>query len=48
MNLLGIQLHLMIGPTIPVPAPRMLVDALESVEVTHSDEGRSGKKIKQI
>lgn len=42
MNILGIQLQLMIGPTIPVPAPRMVAGALERAEVTHSDEGRSG------
>ena len=42
MNLLGIHLQLMIGPTIPLPAPRALADALESIEVTHRDQGRSG------
>lgn len=42
MNVSGIQLQLMIGPTIAVPAPRKIVEALEGVEVTHSDEGRSG------
>jgi hypothetical protein len=45
MNLLGIHLTLLIGPTIPVPAPLMLIEALQSVEVTHSDEGRSGFQI---
>ncbi len=29
----GIQLTLMIGPVIPVPAPRVVMDALDSVEV---------------
>ena len=42
MNYSGIQLQLMIGPTIPLPVPRRLAEALERVEVTHSDEGRSG------
>lgn len=32
----------MVGPTVAVPAPQPLMDALASVEVTHSDEGRSG------
>ena len=42
MNLLGIQLQLMMGPTIAVPVPRRVAEALERVEVTRSDEGRSG------
>jgi hypothetical protein len=45
MNFLGIRLTLMIGPTLPVPAPSMLTEVLESVEVTHSDQGRSGFQI---
>jgi hypothetical protein len=45
MNLLGIHLTMLIGPTVPVPAPPMLTEALQSVEVTHSDEGRSGFQI---
>jgi hypothetical protein len=40
--MLGIHLTLLIGPTVPVPAPPSLTDALDRVEVTHSDEGRSG------
>ena len=44
MNL-GIHLSLWIGPTIPVPAPALLTEALQSVEVTHSDEGTSGFQI---
>jgi hypothetical protein len=42
MSLLGIHLTLLIGPIVPLPAPPTLAEALESVEVTHSDEGRSG------
>lgn len=38
----GIFLTLWTGPTVAVPAPLTLMDALEAVEVTHSDEGRSG------
>jgi|SRR5215208_473685 hypothetical protein len=43
--LLGIHLNLLIGPTVAVPAPPMLTEALDSVQVTHSDEGRSGFQI---
>jgi hypothetical protein len=39
---LGIQLTILIGPTIPVPAPILLLEALDSVEVVQSDVGRSG------
>ncbi len=42
MNLLGVRLTLMIGPTVAVPAPPTVADALQSVEVTESDQGRSG------
>jgi hypothetical protein len=45
MNFLGIRLTLMIGPSIPVPAPSVLTEVLESVEVTHSDQERSGFQI---
>jgi len=40
--LLGIHLTLMVGPTVPLPAPMPLAEALVSAEVTHSDQGRSG------
>ncbi|MGH4024788.1 MAG: hypothetical protein ACRDRV_09405 [Pseudonocardiaceae bacterium] len=42
MALLGTTLTLLIGPTIAVPAPPLLVENLERVEVTTSDTGRSG------
>ena len=45
MSLLGVRLTLLIGPTVPVPAPPLLTQNLESVEVTHTDEGRSGFQI---
>lgn len=45
MNTLGIHLTLLIGPTVAVPAPRQLTEALHSVEVTHSDDQRSGFQI---
>ena len=40
--ILGIHLTLMIGPTVPIPAPQPIAEALRSVQVTHADEGRSG------
>jgi len=43
--LLGLQLTLLIGPTAPLPAPPFLLEALQSVEVTHTDEERSGFQI---
>ena len=42
---LGIHLTLLIGPTVAVPAPPLLTEALQSVEVKHSDEERSGFQI---
>ncbi|PJF45634.1 MAG: hypothetical protein CUN48_17895, partial [Candidatus Thermofonsia Clade 3 bacterium] len=38
INFLGVQLTLLIGPTVAAPAPPLLTEALQSVEVTHSDE----------
>jgi hypothetical protein len=38
----GIQLTLLIGPIIPLPPPRVVMDALDSVEVHTSDSGPSG------
>jgi hypothetical protein len=40
----GIHLTLMIGPAVPVPAPRVVVDALQSVEIT-SGKDKSGFQI---
>ncbi|RMH81595.1 MAG: hypothetical protein D6681_17970 [Calditrichaeota bacterium] len=45
MSFLGVHLNLLIGSTVPVPAPPSLTQALESVEVTHSDDRRSGFQI---
>lgn len=45
MRVSGITLTLKIGESSPAPAPRLLMDALKSVEVTHSDEGKSGFQI---
>jgi hypothetical protein len=38
----SIQLTLMMGPTVPVPVPKAVTEALESVEVRHSAGQRSG------
>ncbi len=45
MNVLGIHLTLLIGPSVPVPAPPFLMESLQRVEVTHSDQARSGFQI---
>jgi hypothetical protein len=37
----GIQMTLMIGPVVPIPVPQVVLDALESVQVTVRDEGAS-------
>ena len=42
MDLLGVRLTLLIGPTVAVPAPPPVAEALDRVQVSHSDEGRSG------
>ena len=42
MSLFGTLFTLLIGPTVPLPAPTYLMEALERVEVQHSDSGRSG------
>jgi hypothetical protein len=43
--LLTTTLTLLIGATVPAPAPPVLLDALDHVEVTTSDTGRSGFQI---
>jgi hypothetical protein len=42
MNLQGVHLTLLIGPTVPVPAPPDLLESLEQIQVTHADSGISG------
>jgi len=44
-GLLGINLQLLIGPTIATPAPASITEAIKSIEVTNSDSGRSGFQI---
>lgn len=38
----GIQLSLLIGPVVPVPAPQWVIDALTSIQVTVNATGQSG------
>jgi len=45
MSFLGMHLTVWIGKSVPAPAPPMFLEVLESVEVTHSDEGRSGFQV---
>jgi len=45
MSLLGAHMTLLIGQSVPVPAPPTLMDVLDTVEVTHSDAERSGFQI---
>ncbi|MGH8763140.1 MAG: phage late control D family protein [Nitrosospira sp.] len=42
---LGLRLQLLIGPTVPLPAPYALVDALLDVEVNNRDQDFDGFKI---
>lgn len=46
MLLSGINLTLMIGPAVPIPVPRVVLDALISVEVTAKTEGPSVFQLK--
>jgi len=41
----GINFTLLIGPTVPVPAPPFLIESLQNVEVTHNDDQQSGFQI---
>lgn len=42
----GVQLSLLIGPVIPVPVPRIVLDALDSVEVRTAAGSASGFQLK--
>jgi hypothetical protein len=42
----NVQLSLMIGPVVPLPVPREVIEALESVEVTHNTDAPSGFQLK--
>ena len=45
MSFLGTYLTMLIGPTVPVPATPGMLEALENIQVTHTDQGRSGFQI---
>lgn len=38
----GVNLTLLVGPLVPVPAPRVVLEALTELTVTNNDVGRSG------
>ncbi len=42
---LGINLALLIGQTVPLPVPSSLIESIQSIEVTNTDEGRDGFQI---
>jgi hypothetical protein len=39
---LGLHIQLMLGPTVPVPAPASLLEMIESIQVQRAEDGRSG------
>lgn len=41
----GIQLTLLMGPVVVFPAPRVVIDALDSVEVTSTSGSASGFRL---
>jgi hypothetical protein len=45
MSLQGIYINLLAGPTVPVPVSTSVIEAIDNIEVTHQDEGRSGFQI---
>lgn len=45
LNMLGVKLTLLIGPTVPLPAPVTLSQHLDKVEITQNDTERSGFQI---
>jgi len=42
----SVRLTLLVGPAVPIPAPREVVDALTDVSVTESTDGPSGFQLK--
>jgi hypothetical protein len=42
----NVHLTVLIGPTVPIPAPRLLLDALQTVEVTTTAGSRSGFQLR--
>ena len=41
----SLQMTILMGPTIPVPLPLSVTEAVRSIEVTHNDSSRSGFQI---
>jgi hypothetical protein len=41
----GVHLKLLIGPTVPIPAPYHITNAITSIEITNTDSGRDGFQI---
>ncbi len=41
----GVHLTLLVGPVVPIPVPRAVLDALTGVEVTHDTDAASGFKL---
>ena len=48
MNAQSVPLNILIGPKVPVPAPQMLTEAVQRIEVTHADQGRSGFQLQLL
>ena len=46
--ILGLHLQMMIGPTIAIPATPDLAEAVQSIQVTHNDEGKSGFQLCRV
>jgi hypothetical protein len=45
VSLVGVRLTLLIGPTVALPAPPPVIEAVREVEVTHRDDAQSGFSI---
>lgn len=45
MSLLGVHTTILIGPTVPLPIPGDVANAIEQIQVTHDDEQPSGFQI---
>ncbi|MDH5178852.1 MAG: hypothetical protein OEZ39_05700 [Gammaproteobacteria bacterium] len=45
LNMLGVRLTLLIGPTVPIPAPAFISQNIDKIEVSQSDTERSGFQV---
>src|SRR3954462_1404705 len=41
----GVHLRLLLGPTVPLPAPYDITNAITSIEIKNTDSGRDGFQI---